>query len=312
MNRTFRRGATKLGTVMVLGLAVLSLTATQAVAATTVSQATANAIGGNLVNTGTCTATNDGTQASPGTQAGPCTVGGPGTSSGTLLSAGVLVADAIATNVGSPTVVASSFACAGVTGPGGGAVQVGPSDPCTVNNGTGQGVNLLGNIITADAIYATCSNVNGVLTGASTLANLAIGGPLGTLLPALGVVTGLGTLPLNPLVNLSNPVSLSLLGITTPLLSIQANKQTTVGGQLTVTALDVTVLAGLGALLPGITGLTPGLEISIGTVTCGPNATIAAVSVIPTKGIPIALGMVAVAGGAAWFGRRRLFASDPR
>jgi hypothetical protein len=296
---------------MVLGLAVLSLTATQAVAATTVSQATANAIGGNLVNTGTCAATNDGTQPSPGTQTGPCTVGGPGTSSGALLSAGVLVADAIATNVGSPTVVASSFACGGVTGPGGGAVQIGPSDPCTVTNGTGQGVNLLGNIITADAIYATCSDVNGVLTGASTLANVAIGGPLATLLPALGVVTGLGTLPLNPLVNLSNPISLSLLGTTTPLLTIDANKQTTVGGQLTVTALDVKVLPGLVTLLP-LLGLTNGLEISIGTVTCGPNATIAAVSVIPTKGIPIALGMVAVAGGAAWFGRRRLFASDPR
>lgn len=302
MNRRLIRGLTKVGTSVVLGLSVVALTASQAVAAPGTSNASANAIGGNVLNTGTCVASNNGSEASPGTRTGPCTTGGTG-SNGSLISAAVLVADAIANND------ATSYACAGVTGPGGGAIQVGPSDPCTVNGGTGQGVNLISQLVTADAVYATCSDVNGTLSGASTLANLSIGGPLANLLPALGVVSGLGALPTNPVVNFSQPISLTLLGTTTPLLTVNANTQTTVNGVITVTALDIKVLPGLVTLLPNL-GLTNGLEISIGTVTCGPNAVLAPVSSFPAKGLPIAGGVLAIVGGAAWLGRRRLFATD--
>jgi len=299
------------------------MTASQAMAAVVVSQSSANAVGGNVVNSGLCNATNDQTVAAPGTQTGVagtgaivnlnlgCTAAGSGTNSGSLLSAAVAVQTAVADPAGSPLPsFPLSAACAGVSGTGAGAIQVGADAACTAT-GTGSGVNVLGNIITADAIFATCSDPNGGVdapAGASTLVDVNVGGPLSTLLASLGVVSGLGAILANPPVNDTIPVGITLLGTTTPLLTIVANAQSTSGGTLTVTALTVTVLPGLVNLGLGITGLTSGLVVKLGTVTCGPNALVPATSALPSKALPIAGGVVILAAGGAYIGRRRLFA----
>ncbi len=320
MNRTVQSTLKSSATALFFAVVAVMLTSSQALAAVTASQATANAIGGNLLTTGTCSATNDGSVAAPGTQTGTgagCTAGGPAANSGSLLSASVLVQTSSAT----PT--STSAACAGATGPGGGAIQVGAAGPCTgVSAGTSAGVVLVGSLVTAQAIFSTCAATPSGATGGSTLVSAGLGGAANilTLLGGLGLgaVTGAGTLPVNPGPNTTLDLALGNLHILTLIL----NKQTTVAGTLTVTALDVTVLSGgltainnipiLGPALLSLLGLgiaNEGVHITVGTVTCGPNAAVVGTSALPGKAVPIAGGVLALAAGGAYLGRRKLFAA---
>lgn len=321
MTRHLSRNLKSTAVAVVIGATLVMLTASQAMAAVVVSQSSASAIGGGVISTGSCNASNDQTVAAPGTLTTTpasgalvnlslnCTNAGTGTNDGSFLSAAVAVQTAVADPAGNPLPsFPLSAACAGVSGTGAGAIQVGADAACTAV-GTGSGVNVLSNIITADAIFATCQDTGGTPVGSSTLVDATVGGPLASLLAALGVVGGLGSLPSNPGINTSSPIGLTLLGTTTPLLTLTLNEQSTSGGTLTVTALDLTVLPGLVNLgLGGLTGLTSGLEVKIGTVTCGPNALVPATSALPGKALPIAGGVLVLAAGGAYIGRRRLFA----
>lgn len=321
MNRTVQSTLKSSATALFFVVVAVMLTSSQALAAVTASQATANAIGGNLLTTGTCSSTNDGSVAAPGTQTSSggagCTAGGPASNSGSLLSASVVVQTSSAT----PT--STSAACAGATGPGGGAIQVGPAGPCTgVSAGTSAGVVLVGSLVTAQAIFSTCTATPSGASGGSTLVSAGLGGAANilTLLGGLGLgaVTGAGTLPVNPGPNTTVDLALGTLHI----LTLVLNKQTTVAGTLTVTALDLTVLSGgltainnvpiLGPALLALLGLgiaNEGVHITVGTVTCGPNAAVVGTSALPGKAVPIAGGVLALAAGGAYLGRRKLFAA---
>lgn len=348
MSRTTSKHVRSGLTVLLFGAVLITLTASQALAQVTVSTASANAIGGNLLSTGTCTATNDGSTAAPGTQTTGgsgigCTAGGPDSNATATLAASVLVQTANADQDG------TSAACAGVSGPGGGAIQVGPAGPCTgITPGTSAGVNVLGSLVTANAIFSVCSATPAGATGSSTLANVNLGGTAGaggllTILGGLGSIVGLGagagatltgagTLPVNPAPNTTITLAIGNLNIATLIL----NQQTTVNGTLKVTALNLTllgsfltalntnsgllggllggiglggVLAGLGLNVGNLTSgvLADGINVTIGTVTCGPNAVVPATSALPGKALPVAGGILALLGGAAYLGRRRLF-----
>ena len=186
----------------------------------------------------------------------------------TLLSAGVLAQDAVANSDG------TSAACAGAVGAGG-SIQIGPSGACTATIGTPGGVVLQLGIetITADAMYASCTAASdGTVTGTATIVN----------------ATGAGivplTLPLSPQPN---------QGVIVPgLASLILNEQATGTGTITVSALHVTLLGDAA-------------DLTIGTVTCGPNAITEPIPTIPLRGIPLAAAMVGLAGGVVWVRRRR-------
>jgi hypothetical protein len=312
LHRHLRAAKFLVGVVVLLAIAhqalssgtlsgTLSVSDIPALAAATVSQATANAIGGNLITTGACDASNDGTVGAPGTltsSGSGCTTGGTSSNSGSALSASVIVQTSNADPNG------TSAACAGATGPGGAALQVGPAGPCTgLSAGTSAGVNVLGGLVTADAVYSTCivATPGGTPTGGSTLASAGLAGATGLLsaLNALGLgsLTGGATLPVNPGANTMVTLALG----TTDILKLVLNEQSTVGGKLTVTALDLTLLGSgvaaienvpvIGPLLLDVLGLTgttltgalaSGIHLTIGTVTCGPDTTPAATTTTTT------------------------------
>jgi len=327
VTRTLSTTLKSTAVAVVIGATLIMLTASQALAQVTVSQASAVALGGNLLTSGSCASTNDSTVAAPGTQTSSgigCTAGGPGSNSSSFLSASVLVQ----TSDADPN--STSAACAGATGPGGAAIQVGAAGPCTgVSAGTSAGVNVIGGLVTADAVYSVCSATPTGPTGTSTLASAGLGGTSGILSDlgdlGLGTLTGAGALPVNPGPNTTVNLALG----TTNILSLILNQQTTSGsGQLTVTALNLTLLGStlttidnipvVGPLLLSLLGLLPGgtlvtlpaggLNITIGTVTCGPNAVVPVSPALPKKALPIAGGIVVLAAGGAYLGRRRLFA----
>jgi len=268
-------------------------------AAADTGAATANAIhvtvgGAQLVDTGTCIAT------SSGAPTGVCTTATSQTNIQQLVGASVITQSATASG-------ANSAACAGATGPGGGSIQVGLSGQCIapVNPAAG-GVVLLNGLVTADAVYATCSDNGGTPTGSSTTLTLKptnTGGALGSLTNLLGT---LGTLTQsttgNHIVVSLNPI----VGSPIDLLTLDLNTQTTTGAPpvITVTALDLKVLpgltnlAGVGTLL----GITAGsaAEVRIGQVTCGPNAITVVTPVIPLKGAPIAAAIMVMAAYVGW------------
>jgi len=169
----------------------------------------------------------------------------------------------------------TSSACAGVVGPAG-IVQIGAAQQCTGSANATHGINIGNGQILADAAYSSCSaSSNGAPTGSSSILNLNLGGsgqPGNVSAPANFAFP---PAPANPLFNL-------LL-----------NQQTISNGTITVTALEVT-------------SPSTGLDIVIGRVTCGPNASTAATPAIPVKGLPIAGGVVAVAAGGFWLRRRRI------
>jgi hypothetical protein len=238
------------------------------------SQATANAatvkIGtGTLLTTGTCAA------ASPGGQSGAC---GPVVlPANTALSVGALAQLAAASG-------GDSGACAGAVGQSG-TISISPTGTCAFNAGTPTGgitVNLgLVATIKADAIIAECTASS---TGAPTAQ-----------VQLVNATVKLLTNPLSAPIPLTSPVAPntlvaglgSLLNIT---LNDQKDLTQPVGGVAT-TALRLDLLG---------TGATPAIGVTIGTVSCGPNAVTAPTPAFPAAGGPIAAGLVLVAGYLGW------------
>lgn len=310
--RSPKKGVRRATAVLAMTTAVLVMTS--GVAAADTSQATAQAVqidllGETIVDSGTVSASNDGTGE---TVTGDNTPGLSLLDGQDLLAAGVLAQDATAEDDG------TSAACAGAIGPGG-IIAIGPDRDCTDTIGTVDGVVIdlddldlgddlldLGDIldlgglldldglvdlglITADAIYAECTaDSDGTVTGDSTLVSATLGGLLGD-----------DDLPEDPDAN--TEIDLDLGGIVElePLIRLVLNEQTSTGdGQISVTALHLTVL--------GDVGEDPLLDLRIGTVTCGPNAATPAIPAIPAEGMPIAAGGFALAliGGVAYLAIR--------
>ncbi len=274
-----------------LGMAAMFVAATASPALADTSTATANAAtlqlaGASLLDTGTCTVSNTGPpQATQICSQTPSLLGGT-----SVLAVGALAQTARANPNG------TSAACAGLVGSPG-TIQIGTAGDCTTLNNPSGGVTInLGGLATirADAILAQCvaSSTGGPPTATVTLVNatiqlLALGLPVGQPIP---LVSSPG--PNTPVLNLG------------PLLSVTLNKQppgppapALQPGQVGATALDVTVL--------GLVGGPPLIHLTVGTVTCGPNAVVAAVPVIPTKGMPLAALVAVMALGSAWVVRRR-------
>ena len=272
---TFRRVRRTLGRVAGAGLTatvVIGMATAPAYADT--STATANAatvkIGtGTLLTTGTCTAS------SPGGQSGPC---GPVTfPTNVALSASLLAQE-------SGAIGGVSGACAGAVGQSG-TISINPDGTCAFTVGAPSGgvtVNLgLVATIKADAIIAECTaSSTGAPTAQVQLVNATI---------------SLLSLPLSPPIVLTSPtspnVAVASLG---SLLNITLNDQmdlTQPAGGVATSAVRIDLLG---------TGATPAIGVTIGTVSCGPNAVTAPSPAFPAKGLPIAAGMVLVAGYLGW------------
>lgn len=273
------------------GGGAVTLGATAALAAPYATQATATAVHLSVispavvVDTGTETAANDGSEAQVIDSQQPLIslLGGQ-----TVLTAGALGEVAVANNDG------TSAACAGITGQGG-AVELSDPQNCT-SPGTAPVVLKLANLaaasvrLEADAITSTCTGLpDGTTTGKSTLvgARLVVDYPL---LPDVVVAINTNVAPNTNLLDLVSPTVATLLS---PVVSVTLNKQTALAplpgeghfGGLSVTAIEVDALSGALA------------DASLANVTCGPSADLAIVPVVPLAGVPIALGTLAVAGG---------------
>lgn len=292
---SFIRGTSRLATGLGIAGATVLLLAGPAAADTSQARATAARItllNSSILDTGVRTASNDGTTE---TNAGPGGAGSVLLGGQTLLTAGALVQDADAATNG------TSAACAGAVGSGG-SIQVGAGLPCTANLGTPDGVTLnlggallpniipglplVNNLVTlgADAIYAECTATTAGETGTSTL----VGANL--FLTVLGLVPTGTPLAANPGPN----TTVNLLN----LLTVTTNEQIiNPDGSLTVNALHV-------VLLPALTG-SSAADIVIGSVTCGPNAVTAPVSLVSGPALPVALTATAAAGAVVLFRRRR-------
>jgi hypothetical protein len=258
--------------------ALLVSGATPALADT--SQATANAITANLgtaglLNTGTCTA--NASNATGTVTSGPCSPSIALLNGQTVITAGVLTQLATASSAG------TSAACAGLLGTGG-TVSIGTNPPCTpITPGTG-GITLLNGAITIDAIMARCSAsstgpTGPNATGSVDIVNLRTGGP---------VPVTLFNGPAAPNTGLNIPGIASLV--------FNQQPATQVPGQFKTTALRLTVLGNV-------------VDISIGNVSCGPNAP--EIPAFPAKGLPVAAATLAVVGAGAgvFFVRRRRHAA---
>lgn len=267
LRRPVRRATGRL--VVALGVATLALAVAAAPAFADTSQATAQAASLTLLNqpvvtTGTFTASNDGTGQTTTGNSGPA-LSVLGTQS--VLGSGVLAQQAQANNDG------SSAACAGTLGAGG-TIQIGPNGTCVPSGAATNGVvvNLApGVTLTADAVLATCTAASdGTVTGAAQLVNAKVNLPL---LPPI-------TLAANPAPN---------TGVTVPgIATLTLNSQSTPSaGSISVSALTL-----------AITGVA---DLSLGTVTCGPNAATPPIPVIPVQGLPIAGATVLAAIGCRWW-----------
>ena len=182
-----------------------------------------------------------------------------------IIRAGVLAQQARAFSDG------SSAACAGLVGVGG-TIQVGEGGSCQVSGNPPSGVNLLG-VITADAILTRCvANSDGTATATTQIVNARL----------LGI-----------------PINLTLPNINVPgVANVTVGQQTIQGtnGQVSGTAFHLSALSILGP---------PLAQLDIGHVSCGPNARTNPIPTFPLKGLPIAGGIVALAGGAVYYRRRR-------
>jgi len=283
MNRSIRptgrpgaRRAVRIGwrTLAVASVAVV-LAAAPAYAdtsASTANAATLTAVALPLVTTGTCTASNDGDIETNG---GACDTALSVVPFQTIIGAGALVQDAQADTDG------TSAACAGVVGPGG-TILIGADGSCTASGQTsGAILNLGAATLTTDGILGECTaSSTGTPTGSTTLVNpvLSLGG-----LPVV-------TLPVNPAPN----TAINLPGIGTLILNAQTINA---DGSITVDAFDLQLLAGVGG----------GAHLTLGSITCGPNAVAPPIPAVPLAGFPVALGTLAAGalGGSWWLSRRR-------
>ncbi len=282
---TFTRRTTRLAAGLGIAGATVLLLAGPAAADT--SQATANAatlqLGGSpLATTGLCSSANPGNGAATDTcnQSNTLTVLG----TQTAITAGLLVQQTVA-NAGG-----TSAACAGLVGTGG-TIQIGAAGTCTVTGTpTPGGVVIdLGGLgtVRADAILAECTASS---TGASTrrvqLVNATITLLGGTATPLLS----------EPAPN-STPINLG------PLATVTLNEQPALvppppAGSASTTALDLTVLGGLP-------GAAPLVRLTVGTVSCGPNAVAPPISIFAGPALPMAVTGAAVVGGLFVIQRRR-------
>jgi hypothetical protein len=136
-------------------------------------------------------------------------------------------------------------------------------------------------VLRSDAITAQCTaRSDGTVTGSATLTNA-------TITDATGAVTLLA-LPANPGPN----TGLSVPGIVDLVLNGQSSAG---GGQITVTALDLSLLGGLNA----------GTRVRLGVVTCGPNALTAPIPLLSSAGIPVVAATLLALAVTLWFVRRR-------
>jgi len=289
-------------TVLATGLLVAG--ASPALADT--SEATANAatlsLNGNpLITTGSCVVSHPSDSSVP---ADVCSQNPTlGTLPGSGISVGALVQSATAPVTPLTTRPATSAACAGLVGPGG-TIQIGAAGACSPTSPGGIVIDLGGLAqIQADAILAECTATagpNDTTPGTGTtnvqLVNARIQ------LVVLGIPTG----PPIPLV--SSPAPNTPVVALGGLLNLTLNKQPPTlppsppgtplpAGEFGTSALEVSLL--------GVLGGTPLVDLTIGTVTCGPNAAAPDVPVIPLKGLPVALATVAGVGLVAVIVRRR-------
>lgn len=169
-----------------------------------------------------------------------------------------------------------SAACAGGFG-NGGELQLGSDGTCSVNAGEAGGITVGGpfgtGLLDVNAAVETCS-------ASSTSPPVANAQELNLSIAGSPIAL---------------PPSVPANDIIIPGL-LELNKQTVTGGKISATALYVAPLG-----------------LSIGNVTCGPNAQTSPTSVFPVKSLPIVGGTAAVciAGGLVWWRRRgrRLTAS---
>lgn len=188
----------------------------------------------------------------------------------TSVVAGVLGQQAVANSDG------TSAACAGLLSPGG-TIQIGTGGTCAVSPGASAapGVSIPAIGLTASAIYETCTaNAAGQVTSEVHLVDASIGN------------TSLASL------NGAAPNSTLNVGLATVTANYQPAPQT--AGSVNATALHITVANTV-------------VVVNIGTVTCGPNAAIPGVAVVPLQGLPFAAGGAGLAAliVVPWYLRRR-------
>lgn len=162
-----------------------------------------------------------------------------------------------------------SAACAGGFG-NGGQLQIGSDGTCSLNSGEAGGITIGGangmGLLEVNAAVESCA-------ASSTSPPVAAAQELNLVIAGSPVALP-PTVPPNDVI---------IPGV------LELNRQSVSGGQIKATALYV-----------------PLLGLSIGNVTCGPNAQTSPTSVFPVKSLPIVGGTAAVciAGGLVWWRRR--------
>lgn len=250
----------------------LSFSATAAWADT--STATANALNlqlgsASVVNSGTVSASNDGTQPTVTNSGSTLNL----LSAQSTITAGVLAQTAVAFANG------SSAACAGLIGAGG-SIQIGSDGTCAVSGGGAGGITIvLPNLTTirATAILEECfASSTGTPTAQSQFIDATV-----TVLGQPAV-----TIPVNPAPGTTQSALLLSLGLN--------DQSTPQPGEIKGTALSINAL---NTIL-----------LDVGTVNCGPNThVVGTTSVMPTKALPVAAGFLGLMALVAvpWYRRRQ-------
>jgi len=275
INRRLRLTLAKVAGAGLIAAVAIGMSAPAAFADTSTASANAATVslgGATLLTTGTCTSTNAGPPAVAATCGQTPSLSLLGTQA--AITAGVLSQQTVANPDG------TSAACAGLVGTGG-IVQIGAGGVCTVVGAAPGGVTVdLGAlaVLHADAILAECTaSSTGALVASVQLVNATV-----------SLLAG-GTTPL-----ISSPPANDAIVNLGPLATATLNDQPVpqATGTVTTTALDLSVL--------GVLGGTPLIHLTVGTVTCGPNAVTPVTDAFPVKGLPIVAGIALVAGYLGW------------
>lgn len=317
----FGRAGGRIGVVAVVATLGIATAAGPAFAASTVSQATAQAANINLLNSTAAVAVPSPATSATNNGAGSNTavVGAPlvsALSGVTFLTAGALATVAEANTAG------TSYACAGVVSPGGG-IQVGSGGTSCSATGTNTGgVTVdLGKLPTIGSLLSSVADVkvtfdsltafahdtaSNTASGTATIAGAHVTVTLlrGLLSPITVPLTLAGTPNQNLLTAIVNsltgaknalldPVITALSTTVAPVLSLVTNYQTTTSaGTFEVSALHIALLGTTGAVA------------NLAEVTVGPNAPVSPVPAFPLGGLPIVGGLLVLVGGSAFFARR--------